>query len=97
MWRANKMTKEEYERKIEVSDIRFILYRELVELLAETRDKTLIYVEGLKLLILFKDVGALLDDEYEDIKNILFKLAIGERSKSDVDRIIGNILFLYDD
>lgn len=91
------MTREESERKIEVGDIRVVLHDELSELIKKNKDKNLIYVEGVKLLDLFKHMGALLDDEYNDIKNLLFKLVLGERSKADAVKIIDVILFLFSD
>lgn len=89
------MTREESERKIEVGDIRVVLYDELSELIKKNKDKNLIYVEGVKLLDLFKNIGVLLDDEYDDIKNLLFELVLGKRSKSEVRIIMDSILFLF--
>lgn len=91
------MTRAESERKIEVGDIRVVLYDELSELIKKNKDKNLIYVEGVKLLDLFKHIGVLLDNEYDDIKNLLFKLVQGKRSKSDTIKIIDVILFLFSD
>ena len=91
------MTREESERKIEVGDIRVVLNDELSELIKKNKDKNLIYVEGVKLLDLFKHIGVLLDEEYDDIKNLLFELVLGERSKSDAVKIIDVILFLFSD
>lgn len=89
------MTREESERKIEVGDIRVVLHDELSELIKKNKDKNLIYVEGVKLLDLFKNIGVLLDDEYDDIKNLLFELVLGKRSKSEVRIIMDSILFLF--
>lgn len=88
------MTREESERKIEVGDIRVVLYDELSRIIKKNKDKNLIYVEGVKLLDLFKNIGVLLDDEYDDIKNLLFELVLGKRSKSEVRIIMDSILFL---
>ena len=89
------MTIAESERKIEVCDIRLVLFDELYKLIKKNKDKHLIYVEGIKLLDLFKQIEALLDDEYNDIKNILFKLVLEERTKSDTIKIIDSILSLF--
>ncbi len=91
------MTREESERKIEIGDIRVVLYDELSELIKKNKDKKLIYVDGVKLLDLFKHIGVLLDDEYDDIKNLLFELVLGKRSKSEVIKITDGILFLFTD
>jgi len=91
------MTREESERNIEIGDIRLVLYDELSELIKKNKDKKLIYVEGAKLLDLFKHIGALLDNEYDDIKNLLFELVLGKRSKSEVIKITDGILFLFTD